>query len=352
MHWAKTQQAARYNLGNSGLFNYPLAKLPVKLEDLELSGPSFYGYEPLQRALAKHLGVPAENIVHAEGTSMANHLAMAVSFDPGDEVLIEHPTYELLLSTASYLGARITRLRRPAEKGFALDLDELKRSLTPRTKLVVLTNLHNPSSAYIDDETLREAARLAAAVGARILVDEVYLDAAFELSPKTSQRLAPNILVSSSLTKVYGLSGLRCGWVIATPEIAQRVWRLIDLFGVIPSHAAERLSVIALENMGLLVSHARGLLTANRDLLNRFFASRDDLETAPMRFGTVAFPRLKSGQVERLCQILRAKYETSVVPGHFFEMPAHFRVGIGRVTADVEEGLARLGRALDDLRSE
>lgn len=349
MHWAKTQQAARFNLANSGLYNYPIAQLPVTPADLELSGPSFYGYEPLQRALAKHLAVPCENIVHAEGTSMANHLAMAVAFEPGDDVLIEYPTYELLLSTASYLGARIGRFRRPAEHGFALDLDELKRALTPRTKLVVLTNLHNPSSAFIDDDTMRAAAELAASVGARLLVDEVYLDAAFELAPKTSQRLAPNILVSSSLTKVYGLSGLRCGWVIAPPDIAQRIWRLIDLFGVIPSHAAERLSVIALENMHRLVAHSRGLLTTNRALLNDFFASRRDLEVAPMRFGTVAFPRLKSGQVERLCQILRSKYETSVVPGHFFEMPEHFRVGIGRATADVTEGLARLGRALDEV---
>jgi aspartate/methionine/tyrosine aminotransferase len=349
MHWAKTRQAARFNLGNSGLFNYPLANLPIRLEDLELSGPSFYGYEPLQAALSHHLGVPKERIVHSTGTSLANHLAMAVCFEPGDDVLIEEPTYELLISTASYLGANVIRFKRPAAAGFRLDLEEIRRKLTPRTKLIVLTNLHNPSSAYADEATLTALAALAGTVGARVLVDEVYLDAAFELAPKTAQVLADNIVTTSSLTKVYGLSGIRCGWIIANPELAEKIWRLNDLFGVIPAHAAERLSVYILNHFGPVAAHARGLLTTNREMLNQFLGSRADLEVEPLRFGTVAFPRLRSGQVDQLCEILRARYETSVVPGHFFEMPDHFRVGIGRSTADLAEGLDRLGKALDEL---
>jgi aspartate/methionine/tyrosine aminotransferase len=352
MVWAKTLQAAKYNLGNSGLFNYPIAELPVRIEDLELSGPSFYGYPPLQNALARHIGVPEENLVHAIGTSMANHLAMAAVIEQGDDVLLEQPAYELLTATAAYLGANIRRFRRPAEMGFRLDLVELERVLTPKTKLIIVTNLHNPSSARITDPEMKSLAALADTVGARVLVDEVYLDAAFDLAPKTSFLLAKNIIVTSSLTKVYGLSGIRCGWILADADLARRIWRLNDLFGVIPAHAAERLSIVVLNHFDRVADRARRLLTANRELLNRFFAGRSDLDVEPLKFGTVAFPRLRRGDVDQLFAILRERYETSIVPGRYFEMPEHFRVGIGRSTADVAEGLDRLGRGLDDLARE
>src|SRR3954471_10421994 len=102
MQWAKTHLQARFSLASSGLLNYPLSRLPVRMEDLELSGASYYGYAPLQTALAAKCGVPADCVVAATGTSMANHLVMAAIINPGDEVLIEHPTYELLVSTARY----------------------------------------------------------------------------------------------------------------------------------------------------------------------------------------------------------------------------------------------------------
>ena len=109
MEWAKMRSHARFNLATSGVTDFPLAQLPVRLDDLELSGPSYYGYEPLQLRLARKCRVPAECVVAATGTSMANHLAMAATLEPGDGVLIEHPTYELLLAVAEYLGARICR---------------------------------------------------------------------------------------------------------------------------------------------------------------------------------------------------------------------------------------------------
>src|SRR5688572_12875159 len=132
MHWAKTQQAARFNLANSGLAHCPRAVLPVVTEELELSGASTYGWPPLQEALSRFLGVPSDHIVHAAGTSFANHLAMAALLEPGDDVLVEQPTYELLLSTAGYFGVSLRRLPRRFECRFQIDLDELARCLTSR----------------------------------------------------------------------------------------------------------------------------------------------------------------------------------------------------------------------------
>jgi aspartate/methionine/tyrosine aminotransferase len=349
MHWAKTRQAARFNLAVSGVPGLSLPELPGALDEVELNGASTYGWPPLQQALAQHLQVGPDRIVHAAGTSFANHLAMAVTIRPGDDVLVEHPTYELLLSTASYLGASIRRLHRRPEDRFQLNPAAVRAALTPRTRLIVLTNLHNPSSVRIPDSTLLEVAQLAAAQGAYVLVDEVYLDAAAEPPPATSHRLHDHILVTSSLTKVYGLSGLRCGWVIANPILTERMWRLNDLFGVIPAHPAERMSVTAIRQLPTLRSRARHILDTNRDVWNTFLASRAELDGWPLEFGNVAFPRLKSGSVDSLCSLLREKYETTVVPGHFFEMPDYFRVGISAPIDRFTEGLQRLGRALDEL---
>ncbi len=350
MHWTKTRQAARFNLAVSGVPGISLGELPGALDDIEINGASTYGWPPLQEALAHYLQVGADCIVYAAGTSMANHLAMAVCLQPGDEVLIEHPTYEPILSTAAYLRATIRRFPRRPENQFGLDPSDVRAAATPHTRLIVLTNLHNPSSVRIPDAALLEIANLAEGLGAYVLVDEVYLDAASEPPPLTSHRLHDHILVTSSLTKVYGLSGLRCGWVVANPALTERMWRLNDLFGVIPSHPAERISVIALRQLPALRARARHILDSNREAWNVFLAGRSDLEGQPLEFGTVAFPRLKHGSVEELCSTLRENHETTVVPGRFFEMPDHFRVGVSARMDAFPEGLRRLGLALDVLR--
>ncbi len=349
MEWAKLQAHARFNLATSGIAYCHLPDLEVKLDDLDLSGPSYYGYAPLNQALARKAGVPVDCVVAAEGTSGANHLAMAALLDPGDEVLIERPAYELLVATARYLGADVRRFNRPSADGFRLDPNELERALTPKTRLIVLTNLHNPSSALIDEATLRRVGELARGVGARVLIDEVYLDAVFDAPPKSAFQLGTEFVVTSSLTKVYGLSGLRCGWIVAEPDLCRRMWRLNDLFGSIPAHPAERLSVLALAQLERLRERARRILATNRPLLNQFLASRTDLQAPRSEHGTVAFPRLLKGDVETLCQRLFERYETKVVPGRFFDLPQNFRIGIGGDTAVVTAGLERLGAALDEM---
>ena len=155
MPWAKRRSRAQYNLATSGVTHWKLRDLPIKIDDLEISGQSFYGFEPLQNALSKHCGVPANRIVAATGTSMANYLAMASVLKPGDEVLIEHPTYELIVDAALQIGAKIRRFKRP-QRTFSVDLRSIKDALTPATKLIAVSNLHNPTSALTDEATMME----------------------------------------------------------------------------------------------------------------------------------------------------------------------------------------------------
>lgn len=349
MHWAKTLQAARFNLGNSGVAAVTLRELGASLDDLEVSGPSFYGWPPLLEALARHLGVGTDRVCHAEGTSLANYLAMAVLVRPGDEVLIEEPTYELLVDAARHLGASVRRFPRPRSLAFQPDLDALAGSIGPRTRLIVLSDLHNPSSARLAEGVPSRIADLAASVGARVLIDEVYLDAAAVAPPPTAHRIDPRIITTGSLTKVYGLSGLRCGWVVAEPELIGRMWRLNDLLGVIPAHSAERLSLVALRELPRLRARAASILDPNREAWNAFLARRTDrLDGTPHVAGTVVFPRLQRGSVATLCDRLRA-LETTVTPGAFFSEPEAFRVGLGCRPEIFAEGLERLGKVLDSL---
>jgi aspartate/methionine/tyrosine aminotransferase len=352
MQFAKLRSTAKYNLAASGIMSYPLAELPVTLQDLEINGPTVYGYAPLLERLARRSGVTTDCVVTAEGTSMANHLAFAATLEPGDEALVEHPTYELLVSTLRYLGAEVRHFERRAEDGYRVDTNELERQMTPRSRLIVLTSLHNPSSALLDETTLREVGDIARRHDAYVLVDEVYLESLYESRPPAAVHLGDQFLVTSSLTKAFGLSGLRCGWVLANPELAQRMWHIKDLHGVNAAHPAELLSVIALDNLRQVEERAQNLLRTNRPVLNAFLRSRDDLACVPPEYGTVAFPALRRGSVEDLDRILRAKYETSIVPGSYFDQPQYFRIGVGGDPEMTREGLDRLGLALDELRQQ
>jgi len=352
MHWAKMRSSARFNLATSGLGNLPLSGLGVRIEDLELTRAGGYGYGPLQQALGQRLNVSVESIVAAVGTSLANHLAMAYLVKPGDEVLIERPTYEPLLALAEYLGAEVKRFERRFQEGFRTLPDEIERKIGPRTRLIVITNLHNPSGVLTDDETLRQVGAIARSINARVLVDEVYLEALFETPVRTCFHLGKEFVVTSSLTKAFGLSGLRCGWIVAEPDVAQGIWRLNDLFGVMTAQPAERLSVIAVQQLDQISAQARALLQTNHRLVTQFLDSRDDLEAVRPEFGTIVFPRVKHGTTEQLIAVLRTKYDTSVVPGSFFEMPAHFRLGFGGDTETLAAGLERLGTALDEVANE
>ena len=349
MHWAKFKPPVRYQLTGSEVQHFRMDSLPIAIADLDLDGASHPRYAALREAIAKRYAIPPTQVVAADGTSMANFLVMATLISPDDEVLIEHPTYELLVGAASFLGADIKRFERKPEDAFRLDPAIVRDAMSERTRLIVITNLHNPSSALAAEHDLREVGRLAASVDARVLIDEVYLDSA--VPPRTSAvHLGPEFVCTNSLTKVYGVSGLRCGWVLAEPELAERMWRLNDLFGVNQAHPAERLACIAFEHIDQVIGENPAMLARNRKAWNEFIASRDDLDGMPTGHGITTFPRWTGGDTERLEALLRDRYDTAVVPGRWFEMPDHFRVGFGLPTSDLEEGLNRLGSALDELR--
>lgn len=346
MHWAKTRQSATYTLATSGVGSFPLKELPYNPESLEINGNTKYGWAPLKEAIAAYAGVTPEHVVTADGTSGANFLAMATLLEPGDDVVIEDPAYELIVSAARFCGANVIRFARREEAGYALDPAEVSKAVTPATKLIVLTSLHNPSSVQATEAELRAVGDVARSVGARVLVDEVYRDAIYENTPKSAVHLGPEFIVTSSLTKVYGVSGLRCGWILAEPELAWRMYRLNDVLSSIPVHVGDVLSVAAFAHLDLLRGRAKRVVDADRRAWDTFLDAQPRLSAPRTPWGTTAFVRLVAGDAEQFVERLREEYETSVVPGHFFGSAAHFRVGMGVDHAMFAEGLRRMGELL------
>jgi len=346
MNWAKQHSRARYNLATSGVAGFPLRELPVDFSELEINGENSYGYAPLQEAIAQHHGVDPDCVAEAAGTSMANHLAMAAILEPGDEVLMEWPVYGPILDAARYLGAEVKHFQRTGESGYQLDPAEVQHGVTARTKLIVITNLHNPSSALTPEPVLRAVGDC----GVTVLVDEVYLDAVYDNTPRTSFHLGPQFVVTSSLTKVYGVSGLRCGWILAQPDLARRMRLLNDVFGATPVYPGEVLSVAAFAHLEVLRDRARRVVEADRAALGEFLERETAISAPRTEWGTTSFLRLRNGNAEELLTRLRAEYETSVVPGRFFGTPDHFRIGMGVNSEMFREGLLRLEQALTPSR--
>ena len=348
MHFAKLKSGARYNLASSGVAECSLADIAVRFEDFELHGPNPYGYPALDEAIAARFGIGPEHVVTAAGASFANHQAMAVLVAPGDEVIIEHPTYELMASALGYLQAELKPVPRRLEEEFALDPERVRAHITPRTRLIVLTNLHNPSSRLDPESVVAEIAAAADRVGAHVLIDEVYRELiADDGKVATSFRAEGNIIVTSSLTKAYGLSGLRCGWILAPAGLAQRMRRLDDLYAARGPFLTQKLGLIAMGRLDSLRTRAHSMITPNRAAYRELLGNHPALEQVIFDQGTTIFPRLREGDGEALLARLQGRYETSVVPGRYFGLPRHFRVGLGGDTAMTRKGLERLAEALE-----
>lgn len=348
MEWAKQRPSPRYDLAISNILGCSVDDLPGACEALDLSGKNDNGYAPLIEAIADRYRVNTAQVTTAQGTSGANFLVCAALLEPGDDVLVERPGYDPLLGTPRLLGARTVRFDRSFDDGYRLDPDRVRRALTPRTRLIIITTPHNPTGALAAREEILEIGRLAESAGAHVLVDEVYLDVASDQpSDDVAARLSEAFISTSSLTKSYGLASLRCGWVLSSPAVAERLRRTRDVVDGTGPIVTERLSVLAFEHLDALHARAKKILATNFPRVRDFVAGHPELQWVPPQGGTVAFPRILGvDDTTRFVERLVAERETIVVPGRFFEAPAHFRLGFSGRTEVVEGGLAHLGQAL------
>ena len=352
--WAKTRQAAAIDLAGSNLLTCTLDELPGAREAVDLTASNDNGYAPLVSAIAAHYGVAPDRVVTAAGCSGANFLAIAALVGAGDHVLVERPGYDPLPGACRLMGARVEPFDRRFDRGFRLDMGDLATRLTAATRLVIISTPHNPSGMELDHSALLALGRLAERVGAHVLVDEVYLDAAAlvrgeRATVASAARLDGPFVVTNSLTKSYGLAGLRSGWVVAPAAIATRIRRTRDIVDNAGSAPADRLAAHAFGQIQPLGERAHALLAGNLDRAKRFLAIHPRLEVGALPGASVIFPRIAGcADAEPFVLHVLARHGVAVAPGRFFDAPAHFRVSLAGRTEALETGLARLGLALGE----
>lgn len=348
MTWAKQHPSVRLELSGSNLLPCTLEDLPGARDALELHARNDEGYPALVEAIAARYGVDPERVGTAPGASGANFLALAALVRPGDDVAVEWPGYDPMAGAARLLGARVCTFERRWEDDFRLDPERVRAALTPSTRAIVVTNPHNPTGVHSSAEELVALGEVAESVGAKVLVDEVYLDALAEVDRTPAALRGATFVSTNSLTKSFGLSGLRIGWVLADHRTAERVRRARDVVDAVGSVPSERLAVLAFERFDALLARARGILEPNGARLRAFVESRPELSWVRPAGGAVAFPRLvDTADAEPFVRMARADYEVGVTPGRFFGAPAHFRISVAGERSVLEAGLAALGRALE-----
>ncbi len=346
--WAKHHVRARWDLTASGLAPCPIDEIPDAREAMRIQVRSDDGYPPLVDAIAERYGVPTDRVATAGGAAGANFLALAAIVRPGDEVLVESPGYDPLGGAARLLGAEVRAFERVFEDGWALDPDRVAHAITASTRAIVVTNPHNPSGVHTDAATLDAVAEVAASVGARVIVDEVYLEALTGVDTTPAAVRSERIVSTTSLTKCYGLAGLRLGWILADADVAERARRARDVVDGNGPSPSETLAVPALRHADRLLARARSILEPNGRLLRAFVDARAELAWVPPAGGAVSFPLLQGvDDTSAFVQLAQDEFEVGLVAGRFFGAPRHFRIAIGGEHAAVRGGLEALGRALD-----
>lgn len=348
LEWAREFMGrARYDLASSGI------RTPRFEESFgEIDFNDFSAIAKMPGAIAAFHDLPENNVAAALGTSHAIWLAYASLLSPGDDVLVERPGYEPLHRVPESLGARVSLFDRAAPPSYAIDVSAVLDACTPKTRVVTITNLHNPTGVRTPDSTLRDLADALSKRGCTLLISEVY--APFDRLAEngvwkhSAKRLHPNIVTVSSLTKCFGLGIHRLGWVLAEPEIADRARKLITLnVGLLPAAHAS-MTLAALSRIDSLSARARVDLPEKRALVNAWMAARRDVVWSNPAEGLFGFAHLPGAkEVQRYVEEALKEDELLVGPGVFFSAPEAVRVAWSLPKDDLSEALVRLGRLFD-----
>lgn len=352
--WAKRVQArAEFDLAASGMPSCEWGDLELDPARLLLAERNYYGLARWRAALAVRFGVPEDRIVPVAGASAAVFAAVALFAAPGEIVVAESPAYEALRRVPTLFGARVEPLSRRARDGFRFDLDRVRALADRPPRLVLVSDLHNPSGAALSAEERAELVRAAERGGFHVLCDEVYRE--FLPGPPDPLALAsPHVISAGSLTKAYGLGPLRAGWMLASSAVAERLRQIVDLAYVENVSIAEAIAERALSRLDLLRSRTETLLAPRRRVLDEWLASRADLETVSFPRVPFAFPRLPDGVTgRRLSEELLSRSGTAIVPGEFFGDGAHVRLSCAALPAEtLGPVLAGISETLDRIRRE
>ena len=345
------QYEVDYDIGESGIKFANLEKLGIRIGRLDLR----YGYHtgsPELRQLISELyeDVSPEQIAVTTGSSESNFALIASLVGDSDHMIVEHPNYCSLYEVPRSLDRSHDLFPLSFEEGFVPDIARLSSLVRPNTKLITLTHPNNPTGSVIQEKQLQEIARLAERSHAYLLHDETYRELSFEKPPPAAVELSDHAISMTTMSKAYGLPGIRIGWVAGPRHIVEAVRKVREQITICNNSVGEAIACAALRKRDVVLRRARESVKRNFQTLKAWMNAQKTLEWIEPRGGVVAFPRLKSGQdTEELCRLLVRKYRTFTIPGYCFEMKRHMRVGFGGRAGELKAGLERLGKAAQDL---
>jgi aspartate/methionine/tyrosine aminotransferase len=354
-----------WNISESGVHPLRVSELADTpalhdaLLDHELGYPQTNGTLELRETIAAlYPGATAEHVQVTNGGSEANCVLLMRLVEPGDEIVFMTPNYMQAAGLARAFGA-VVRPWRLVETGagetarWSADTGELSRLVTPATRAILLCNPNNPTGARLDEQTLDEICRIAGGVGAWVIDDEIYRGAEREAddTPSIWGRY-DRAIVSSGLSKAYGLPGLRIGWIVAPTPLIPELWAIHDYTTIAPGGINDRLARIALApaRRETLLARTRGIIRTNYPLVKRWIEKQDGLSHVAPEAGAIVLVRhTHPFRSSDLTDRLRDEHSVLVVPGDYFGMDGYLRIGFGSAPDYLASALALVGEFLSSV---
>ncbi len=361
--WQSTyEHDVRFNLSESGVEPLTLGEL-VKLAELDLSNiletsleyiPS-KGSAALRAAIASmYPGADETNVLATNGGAEANFVVSWHLCSPGDEIVYTAPNYMQLPGMAANWGGDAKPWPLREDAGWQPDTNELRELVGPATKLILVTNPNNPTGAILPEETMERIVAEADRVGAWIVADEIYRGA--ELSGVESPTFwgrYDRLIITSGLSKAYGLPGLRLGWAVVPPELVEGIWARKDYTSISMGALSDRLACEALrpEVRDKIRARTRAILNENWPVIEQWLGQRRTFTWQAPGAGAIVYARhdLPIDGLA-LAERLRVDADCLIVPGEHFDMPGYVRLGFGPETERLRQGLERCTAVIDSLR--
>lgn len=343
----------KFNLTESSVSDVPFEKLQLDLKKLVLSYGHHNGLPELRELLSKRYGNFSNNdVLLTAGAAAALYIVNTSLLNIGDEILVMHPNYGTNIETPKAMGVTVKYIDLTFENGFRPDFSQIEKQINSKTKLISITNPHNPTGVCLNADELNRFVRLAEKNNCYLLVDETYRELQ-ENSLPLAASLSANVISVSSLSKAYGMPGIRMGWIITKNKSLQDIFLAAkEQIFVCNSLLDETIALQFLQQHQGIFPEILQQIKENREIVFEFIKNESRLEWVIPNGGVVCFPKVKEEikiDIDRFYSILNHDFSTYVGPGHWFEMDKRFmRIGYGwPKSEELKQGLLNISKTID-----
>ena len=347
----------KFNLAESSVRDISLGSLDVDLKNLVLFYGEHKGITKLREAIKENSKVlQADDVLVTSGAATALFVVATTLLNPADHLVVIRPNYGTNLETPRAINCAISIIDLKFEHNFEIDIEAVRKAVQPNTKLISITNPHNPTGKVFSDATIKQLIALAEEKGCRLLVDETYRDLNFQTQFKPYWAEASNKVISvSSVSKSFGAPGIRIGWIINRDQkLMHDFLAAKEQICLCNSVVDEEIAFHLLHNKKTILATHHAHIQTNFAYFKQWFATQKYLEWAEPQAGVVCFPRLKAEYTmdkEKFYDTLFSQYGTIVGPGHWFEQDKiYMRIGFGYPLFDeLKTGLDNLNKCFEAL---